>query len=157
MDFIEYIGIDLVESLCGVGVAGIDGVGEEGEEVGDEGVGDGVGVGEEDLGAVGVVPGAFLGVGEDFVGVLEFLELRGGFFLGDTRFHELVGVALQGEAAVGGADLVGGAVAGEAEDFVVATLCRRRRRHCWLPVPKVRAPGLRLLVKLQILVIMGSA
>ena len=81
---------------CGVGVdvAGIDGVGKEGEEVRDEGVGDSFVVGEKDLGVVGVIPDAFLGVGEDFVGVLEFLGLRGGFFLGETRFHELVQVAL---------------------------------------------------------------
>ena len=51
-------------------------------------------VGEKDLGVVGVIPDAFLGVGEDFVGVLEFLGLRGGFFLGETRFHKLVRVAL---------------------------------------------------------------
>ena len=52
------------------------------------------GVGEEDLGAVRVIPGTFLGVGEDFVSMLEFLELHSDFFLGETRFHELVWVAL---------------------------------------------------------------
>ena len=46
------------------------------------------------MGAVRVIPGTFLGVGEDFVSMLEFLELHSDFFLGETRFHELVWVAL---------------------------------------------------------------
>ena len=128
MNLIKHFGVYLVEAPAGIGVAGEDGVGEEGEEVGEGGVAEGVGVGEEDLGAVGVVPGPLFRVGEDLVGVLELLELGGGFGLGEARLDELVRVALQGEAAVGRADLVRGAVAGEAQDLVVAPL-RRRRRH----------------------------
>lgn len=82
MDFIKHVGINLVETLAGIGVAGEDGVGEEGEEVGDDGVTERVGVGEEDLGTVGIVPSSFLGVGEDLVGLLELLELSGGFRMG---------------------------------------------------------------------------
>lgn len=103
MDFVENFGIDLVEAFAGIGVTGIDGVGEEGEEVGDDGVifGEGVGVGEEDLGTVGIVPGAFLWVGENLVGLLKLLKLSGGFRLGETRLDQLVRVALQGETTVG--------------------------------------------------------
>jgi len=36
VDFVENIRINFIEALAGVGVAGIDGVGEEGEEVGDD-------------------------------------------------------------------------------------------------------------------------
>lgn len=101
MDFVEDAGVDLVEALAGIGVAGEDGVGEKREEVRDEGVGGGVGVGEEDLRTVGVVEGAFFGVGEDLIGLLKLLELCGGFGLGDAGLDELVRVALKGEAAVG--------------------------------------------------------
>jgi len=129
VDFIENIRINFIEALSGVRVAGIDGVGEEGEEVRDDRFGEGIGVGEEDLRTVGIVPSTFLGIGKNFVCVLEFLELRSGFFLGETRFYELVWVALKGEAAVGGADLLGRTILREIEHFVVASLRQRRRRR----------------------------
>lgn len=80
---------------------------------------------------MGVVPGAFAGVGEDLVGVDELLERGGGGSGGEAGLDELVGVALEGELLVGGADLVGGTVEPEAEDLVQASLLQRRRRsHC---------------------------
>lgn len=55
-------------------VPGIYRIGEKGEKIGDRAAGRG-GIREEDLRSVGIVPGAFLGVGEDFVGVEKLLEL----------------------------------------------------------------------------------
>lgn len=119
VDFTEHVAVDLEEPLALVAEAGEGGGGEEGEEIEVEGRGGGFGwggAGEEDLGAVGVVELALLGVGEDLVGVLELLEGGGG------GGGVLVGVELEGEAAVGGADLLGRAVAGDVEDLVEAPL-----------------------------------
>lgn len=60
----------------------------------------------KDLGSVRIVPRSFLGVGEDLVGVDELLKGGGGVFGGDAGLNELVGVALEGEFLVGGADFV---------------------------------------------------
>lgn len=57
------------------------------------------------------------------------MEGGGGGVGGEAGLDELVGVALESEALVGGSDLVGGAGLGEAEDLVVAARLRRRRRH----------------------------
>lgn len=46
--------------------------------------GSGGGGGEEDLGAVGVIPGSLPGVREDLVGIEEGLEGGSGFGLGDA-------------------------------------------------------------------------
>lgn len=139
-DPVEDVAVDLVEAAAGVGEAGEGGGGEEGEEVGDRGrggggdaaaaagAGGGVVVGEEDLGAVGVVVGALVGVGEDGVRVLELLEGGGGG--GDVGAGGLlVGVEGEREAAEGELDVGRGAVAGDAQDLVVAPLRRRRGRH----------------------------
>lgn len=72
-----------------------------------------------------VVPSAFLGVGEDLVGMDELLELGGGVGLGETGFDELVRVALEGELPVGRADLFRSAVLREAQYLVEASLLRR--------------------------------
>ncbi|OAY84172.1 hypothetical protein ACMD2_09824 [Ananas comosus] len=138
VDLGEEVAVDLVEAAAGVGEAGEGGIGEEGEEVevGKRGglvrFGGG-GVGEEDLGAVGVVVGALLGVGEDLVGMAELLERGGGRHGGvvggcggGRRRRRLVGVKLESEALVGRADLLLGGVAAHAEDLVEAPLARLR-------------------------------
>lgn len=130
VDLGEEVAVDLVEALAGVGVTGEGGVGEEGVEVeieegrGAVGLGSGRRIREEDLGAVGVVPGALLGVREDLVGMAELLEGGGGVGGGDGGGGggELVGMELEGEALVGGADLVLGAVAMDSQDLVETPL-----------------------------------
>ncbi|KAK2987547.1 hypothetical protein RJ640_021601 [Escallonia rubra] len=53
---------------------------------------------------------------------------------GDTELGELVRVVLEGKPAVGGADLVGGAVAAKPQHLVLALL------HCKMKMKPTRAP-----------------
>lgn len=101
VNFREKVGINLIEAPTRVSVTRINCVGEEREEVRDRGTGGGVAVGEENLGAVRVVPRTFLGIGEDFVSVDELLELGRGVGLRKAGLNELIRVALEGELFVG--------------------------------------------------------
>lgn len=65
--------------------------------------------------AEAVVCGAFLLVGEDFVGLLDFLEL---LFRRLRVVRIAVGVQLHGELAVGFFDVVLRGVFGDAKDFI---------------------------------------
>lgn len=76
---------------------------------------------------MGVVVGAFLGIGEHGVRVLELLEGGGGGGEVGSR-GLLVGVEGEREAAERELDVGRGAVAGEPEDLVVAPF-RRGGRH----------------------------
>lgn len=123
MDFGEDVAVDGEKALGAVGEAGEGGIGEEGEDLRyvEQVVGGGRGGGwggEEDLGAVGVVPGALAGVGEDLVGIEDGLEGGGGVWLGDAGGDELVGVELEGELLVGRSDFFLGAVSRHAQDLV---------------------------------------
>ena len=68
-----------------------------------------------------VVPGLLLGVGEDVVGVLDFLELRLGRLVAGVG----VGVVLPGEPPIRLLDLVGRGVPGDAQDLVIISVGHR--------------------------------
>jgi len=73
--------------------------------------------------AVSVVGAAFLGLGEDFVGLLRLLEP----FLGVLAVGVAVRVVLHGELAVGLLDLLFGGVPVQTKHFVVIALLRRHQ------------------------------
>jgi hypothetical protein len=79
----------------------------------------------KDLRAVRIVPGALGGIGEDLVSASDLLEEDGGFFAslrGSAGLLDLVGVPLEGELAVGGADVVAAGGPVDAEHLVQASL-----------------------------------